>query len=292
MPIEKILFPTKFRELSFNSLESLFVLRKAGLKEVILCHIIPRKDVGFVPYGGYLKEEEERMRQEARIRFEDWQRSLSKENIKSKIVIVVGEPVPYILHIANKEKVNLVVVGKKKTIESEGSFVGSHTLQIISRIKIPVLISKYMVQFKKDEEIFTKVNDRPFETPLLITDWSEQSKRAMEFLISLNKVVEKVLVFHNLEIKDKSKEEVTQIEKECKEKLQLYCEGLNSAGIKAEPHLGAGETIEEILRISRERNASMIISGARDGDRLHEMLHTTLSHRLAKMSELPVLLIP
>ena len=90
MKIEKILFPTKFRHLALNSLEQLYPLKAAGLKEVVLCYIIPRDEVGFVPYGGYLKEEEERLRAEARIRFEDWQQSLSKQGISSKIVIEVG----------------------------------------------------------------------------------------------------------------------------------------------------------------------------------------------------------
>jgi nucleotide-binding universal stress UspA family protein len=114
----------------------------------------------------------------------------------------------------------------------------------------------------------------------------------MEFLVSLNDVIKKAIVFHNIEVKDKSKVEVNRIKKECKEGLKIYCEKLNLAGIKAEPHLGAGETLEEILRISRERNASMIVTGTRDSARLHEILHTTISHRLAKVSELPTLLVP
>ena len=61
MKIEKILFPTKFREFA-SPLESLLVLKEVGIKEVVLYYVIPREDVGFVPYGGYLKEEEERLR--------------------------------------------------------------------------------------------------------------------------------------------------------------------------------------------------------------------------------------
>ena len=58
MKIEKILFPTKFRELAFDSLESLLVLKEVGLKEVVLYYVIPREEISFVPYGGYLKQEE------------------------------------------------------------------------------------------------------------------------------------------------------------------------------------------------------------------------------------------
>ncbi|KPK36320.1 MAG: hypothetical protein AMK70_02655, partial [Nitrospira bacterium SG8_35_1] len=111
MAIKKILFPTKFRELSFNSLAQLFALKDAGLKEIILSHVISREDVGFVPFGGYLKEEEDRLREEATIRFEDWQKSLEEKGLQSKVVIKVGEPVPQILHTAEDEEADLIVVG-------------------------------------------------------------------------------------------------------------------------------------------------------------------------------------
>lgn len=295
MSVEKILFPTKFRELAFSSLESLLVLKDAGLKEIILLHVISREEVGFVPYGGYMKEEEEKRREEARIRFEDWQKTLSDKGIGSKIIIVVGEIVHEILEIAEKEKADLIVVGRKKKIGEEGIFTGSHTLQIITRSKIPTLVSKYMVQYKWNDAILTKVNDRIFDMPVFATGLSERAEQAMKFLISLKDVVKKMLVFHNIDVKIPKKHDKSLVcseEEECKKRLEVYCRELKSAGIDAEPHLGAGDTLEEILRFSRERNASMIIMGTSGRGRLDELLHGSVSHEVAKMSELPTLLIP
>lgn len=290
MAIKRILFPTKFRKLAFNSLEALFVLKKAGLKEVVLCHVIPRDEVAFVPFGGYLKEEEEKLREEARIRFEDWQKSLSDKGIESRIVTVVGEPVPQILAIAEEENVDLVVVGKKKRVGIEKSFIGSHTLEIISRSKVPTLVSKYMVQFKWNDATLTKMNERFFETPMLVTDWTGPSERALDLLISLNGIIKKALVFHDIKLKDKDDAAVD--EKECKKKLENCCKKLESAGIKAESHVGAGDVLEEILRVSRERKASMIIIGTTCKDRLHEMFQGSTSHKVTRISELPTLLVP
>ncbi len=190
MKIERLLFPTKFSELDFNSMESLLALKDVGLRDVIFYHVIPREEVGFVPYGGYLKEEEEKIREEARIRFEDWQKALADKGINSRIIIEVGEPVPNILKIAEKEKANLIVIGKKKKLGHDGHFIGSHTLQIITRSNIPTLVSKYMVQFKREGEIVTRTNDDIFKRPLLATDWSVPSERALNLLISLNGLVE------------------------------------------------------------------------------------------------------
>lgn len=295
MKIEKILFPTKFRELAFNALEQLVVLKKTGLKEVVFLYVIPREEVGFVPYGGYLKDEEERLREEARIRFEDWQKSLSAEGINSKIIVEVGSPVPNILAASEREKVGLIVVGRKKKIGPEMSFVGSHTLQLITRSKIPTLVSKYMVQFESNGESVTRVNKEIFKRPLIVTDWSEPSERALNLLMSFKGIAEKAFVCHVIGVKiskglDKSG--LYRLEKESKERLQSYCERLKSAGIDAEPHLGAGKTTLEIIRISREVDAGMIIMGTTGKDRLHELVLGSNSHRVAQMSELPTLLVP
>ncbi len=293
MAIEKILFPTKFRELAFNSLQSILVLKEGGLKEVILSRIILRDEVGFVPFGGYLKKEEEKMREEAKIRFEDWQKTLVEQGIASKVVIEVGEPVPQILEIAEKENVDLIVIGRKKRTDTEKSFIGSYTHDLITRSTFPILVSKYMVQFHWEDAELTKVNDRPFEVPLFAADWSGQSQRAAHFLISLKNVVKKVYVFHDINLKKHDVKELPAIENETRQRLDEYCRKFRDSGIEAEPHLGAGGVLDEMLRVSRERDASMIVIGNTSKDRfMNDMLQRSLSYQVAKMSELPTLLIP
>jgi nucleotide-binding universal stress UspA family protein len=126
--------------------------------------------------------------------------------------------------------------------------------------------------------------------PLLVHDWTGPSERALDLLSSLNGIVEKALVFHDIKLNDKDDAAVN--EKECKKKLDNCCKKLKSAGIKAEPHVGAGDVLEEILRISRERKASMIIIGTTCKDRLHEMFQGSISHEVTRISELPTLLVP
>ena len=296
MAIERILFPTKFRELSFDSLDPLLVLKDAGLREIILCHIIAREDVGFVPFGGYMKEEEERMVEEARIRFEDWQKSISDRGLESKIVIKVGEPVPQILHVAEDEKADMMVVGRKKETRFEHPFAGSNTLQLITRSKIPALVSKFMVCFKVDgNEVCERINNRIFDRPMLVTDWSEPCKRALGFVSAIGSVIKEALIFHDIdsrELKNYGRDEIQRIEEQSSVKLNEFCAILRNSGVKAESHLGAGDLLKEIIRISREREATMIIIGTSGKSRFSEFLHGSVSHEIAKVSELPTLLVP
>ncbi|MCL4492791.1 MAG: universal stress protein [Nitrospirae bacterium] len=57
-------------------------------------------------------------------------------------------------------------------------------------------------------------------------------------------------------------------------------------------HLSAGNDVREILSISREFGAGMIIMGTTGKDRLHELFLGSVSHRVAETSELPTLLVP
>ncbi len=297
MAINKILFPTKFRELAFDALESLFVLKDAGLSEIVFLHVILREDVGFVPFGGYLKDEEKKLEEEARIRFEDWQKSLAEMGIESRVVIKVGEPVHEILALAKKERVDMIVVGRKKRIDIEHTFIGSHTNKVITRSKLPTFVSKYMVEYKYDNVPMTKINERPFENPLVAVGGpAELSQRVIDFLKNFDGAVKKAFIFMNIDEKalgGKDESEISNIEKEYLAICQGYCDSLKSAGIDAEPHLGAGGMMDEILRVSRERKSSMIVMGNNSEHRfLENLLHRSLSYQTTKVSELPILLIP
>ena len=295
MEFKKILFPTKFRELAFNSLESILELKKAGLKEIVLTYIIPRDEVAFVPFGGYMKDEEERLREQARIRFENWQEAASAEGIESKIRIEVGNPVPKLLRIAEEEKVDLIIAGRKKRTVLGKVYIGSHTLELVRRSRVPILVSKYMVRFECEGDLITRVNDRIFTRPLLATDWSEPSEKALKLVSSFKGLADKVLVTHIIGVKiskglDKS--ELNRIEKESKERLEEYCGRLRKDGINAEPHLFSGQSAPEIIRVAREHKASMIVMGTTGKDRFKEFWLGSVSHRVTESSELPVLLVP
>jgi len=290
MSVSKILYPTAFEKLDLHCLESLLVLKNAGLREIVLCYVIPIEEVGFVPFGGYLKEEEEKLREEARIRFEDWQKTLDKAGVRSKVVIGVGKIVPQIVHVAESEGVDMVVLGKTKKSLSESFFAGSHSLEVASRLEVPSLISKYMVHYEIEGTEFTRTNDRIFENPMLAFDWAEPSERARDFIKGLSRIVKRIYIFHS--IKPDDKEKMLKDEEICKAELSKCCDVLRSAGIEAEAHVGSGEPVGEIIRFSRDRDVSMIITGTSGRRPLDELIHGSVSFQIARLSELPTLMVP
>ena len=67
---------------------------------------------------------------------------------------------------------------------------------------------------------------------------------------------------------------------------------ITDAGIKAKSILSAGKTVQEIIRLSRSRGASMIAMGRTGNDWFQEYWLGGVSHKIAELSELPVLLVP
>jgi len=295
MIFKKVLFHTHFRELALNSLKTIMELKKAGLESIVLTHIIPRNEISFVPYGGYLKETETQMKTEARIRFEDWQELLGEHGIKSHIRIEVGAPNAEILSIAEEEGVDLIVIGRKKRTLMEKVYVGSHIMDILRRSPVPVLMSKYMVQFEWEDEQLTRTNEHIFNRPMLATDWSQPSENAMKNMSALKGLTQTILVVHVIDAKltkGMDNEKRDHIEKESKSRLQNYCRTIEQFGMSAEHHLSAGKTVQELVRLSRDHKASMIVMGKTGKDWFQEYWLGGVSHQIAELSELPVLLIP
>lgn len=296
MSIKKILFATKFDEMNLEALKSLLDLKVAGLQEIILTNIIPRDSVAFVPFGGYQKEEAARLQVEARIRFEDWQDDLVRAGVAAKVVIEVGDPVPEIMKLAEAEQVDLIVCGGTRRTGVEKIFAGSRTLDLLRRAKkIPVFVSKHMVVYDPEGESPKHLNAHPFHRPLLATDWSQPSEHALDFIRALRGLVGKVDLVHVEEIKISKEWEPSEwyhIEAESRDHLRRFCQILEQTGMECEPHLAAGDKASEILRLSEELNATMIILGTTAKDRLHAFFQGSLSQEVAEASELPTLLIP
>ena len=295
MRFDTLLFHTGFRELAFNSLKSMLPLKAAGLKKVVLAHVIPREEVAFVPYGGTLKDDLEHMREKARTTFDDWIHTVDDSTLEFKQRIEVGAPNAKILEMAEAEKADLIVVGRKKRTLMEKVYVGTHVLDVLRRSTVPVLMSKYMVHYEWQGESLMRTNDEIWRRPLLASDWSDPSRRALAATLALRGLAEKVMVTHVLgrrRTKHLDPEAVQRLSAESERRLAACCREIEAAGMHGEYHLAMGRTVEEILKVSRDHDATLIVMGRTGKDWFEEYWLGGVSHRVAELSELPVLLIP
>ena len=257
MDIKKLLFVTKFNDLSYNALQSMLCLRKASLHHVVLTHVIEREKVAMHRGLGYQKSEEIKLRETANIRFIDWAENLFEQGMEVGVYIVVGNLVTKVIEAARKEKPDLIVIGRSHKGFIDQLYTGSDITEIIRQANIPVLIYKPPTD-KLD------LMDTPFERPLLATDWSPASMLALEYLLPLKGVVNKVDVIHVASDKELtgSAMEMQKVRKQSRAKLEEMVDRLVANGIEARAHVYVGDPEEEIERAAKDCQASMIVLGS------------------------------
>jgi nucleotide-binding universal stress UspA family protein len=288
MEIKKMLFVTDFEELWFDALESLMDLKKVGLNHVVFLHVIDRDKIAMHRGKGYLKSEEIKLKEIANVRFIDWAESLFEQGMEAGAHIVVGKFIPKIIAVTEDENPDLIVTGYHKQGKVQELYEGSQIMEIIHMTLKPVLVHKYMLDTGK-------INNKPFEKPLIAVDWSPASNKAINFIAGLKEIIKEVQVVHV--IAEKSMEgnsamNVQKIRKENRQKMEEICEIFRTEGIKAEEHLYVGNTVEQIEKAAYERQATMIVAGTSGKESLKEKFLGSVPRQLAEKSERPALFIP
>lgn len=288
MEIKKLLFVTRFDKLRFDALQSLMDLKKANLNHVVFLNVIERDKVAMRRGKGYEKSTEIRLREKANIRFIDWAETLFEQGMEVGVYIVVGSFAQQVIQAAEKEAVDLIVLSPDRKGRLEQLYSGSDITEIVHRAATPVLVYKYLASKGA-------LAENPFEKPLLATNWSNASKRALDYLKSLKSVIREVDVVHvasEKELKETSAMGIQKTRKESRRKLEVLCDDLEDSGIEAKPHVYIGDTIDEIDKAARECQSSMIIAGSPHKKRWKDRWGTSIAKGLAEESIFPVLLIP
>ena len=287
MDIKKLLFVTKFNDLSFNALQSILHLRTAALQHVEFAHVIEREKVAMHRGLGYQKSEEIKLRETANIRFIDWAENLFEQGMEVGVYIVVGNLVSQVIEAARKEQPDLIVIGRSNKGLIDQLYTGSDITEIIRQASTPVLIYKPPTD-KIDLE------DKPFERPLLATDWSPASLRALDYLLPLKGVIKKVNLVHVASEKDLkgSAMEIQKVRKESRAKLDEMVDRLVAKGIDARAHVYIGDPEEEIERAANDCQASLIVLGSSGKSAWAERWLGSTPRIIAEKSDYPTFIVP
>ena len=288
MDIKKLLFVTKFEELCFDAVQALLSLRKAALDHIVFVNVIERDKVAMRRGTGYQKDEEIRLRETANIRFIDWAEGLYEQGMEVGVYIVVGSLVAEVIKAAQKEEADLIVIGRSHKGMLEQFYSRSEITELIRRTSTPVLVYKPI-----PENVI--VLEKPFERPLLATDWSAASLRAIEYLKGLKYITQKIDVIHvasKKELTGSTTMEVQETRKEKRHKLEEICDILEAAGIEARSHVYIGDPVQEIEKAARECQATMVVLGSSGKAAWAEKWIGSIPRAIAEKSIYPTLLIP
>lgn len=286
--IRKLLFVTKFEELGYDAVKSLLSLREASLEHVVFMYVIERDKVSMRRGLGYQKGEEIRLKESANIRFIDWAERLFEIGMEVGVYIQVGSLAPEVARAAAKEQADLVVVGRSHKNALEQFYSGSTVTELVRRLPVPVLVYKPVPE---DPFVFGK----PFQRPLLATDWSPAGIRAVDYLIGIKPLLEEVRVVHVVDedrIEGGSVMQAQQVRKDAKARLEDICARFEAAGISARSHVYVGSPAEGVEKAAQECQATMVVLGSSSKNRWVERWIGSVPLEIAENSAFPTLLIP
>jgi nucleotide-binding universal stress UspA family protein len=287
MKIKKLLFVTKFEELGLDALQSLLSLRKAALEHVVFVNVIERERVAMRRGTGYNKEAEIRLRETANIRFIDWAENLFEQGMEVGVYIVVGSLVGEVIKAAQKEEADLIVIGRSQKGAIEQLYAGSDITELLHRTARPVLVYKYL-----SESSFAL--ETPFERPVLATDWSPASLKAVDYLKELKEVIKEIHVVHVAAQKKLSGSAmaIQKTRKKMRRQMDEICRTFEAEGIAARSHVYVGNPEQEIEKAARECQASLIVMGSSGKASWVERWLGSTPRSIAEKSAYPTLLIP
>jgi nucleotide-binding universal stress UspA family protein len=139
-----------------------------------------------------------------------------------------------------------------------------------------------------------------FEKILYPTDFSDVSKKALEYCKKLKGAgTKKVIVLHVIEM-DPNIEKVPanfrevfkkEVEQTARKAIEAIAAELKKNGFDVTVRIELGNPVKEILKVEGEENASAIVLGSHGKSNIKEILIGSVSENVIRKSRVPVLVV-
>lgn len=281
----RILVATDLSEASDCVIGSLGALRAWGGKEAILVHCLNLSEPSMVTEQlkgfawPYLKRQAD---------------SLERQGLKTRIEVAPGISHVEINRIAEERKCALVVIGSHGQTMSSQILLGGVASEVIHNLQKPVLIVRLRLRQEKDRAVCGVYRINPAGHVLFPTDFSANAELAFTYLKKIvaagSNEVTLVHVQDQSAIDRSRLEEFNRTDQERLSKMKKDLEAIGATKVNVK--LPYGVPTREILARLRDSGFSSVVMGSQGLGYISEIFLGSLSHNVARHSQIPVLLIP
>lgn len=291
MQLKSILCPIDFSDFSAAAYQHALSLAEYYKARMVAMHVVelwkyPYAD--YVAQGGDYAEFAKSMNESGEIQLREFVRKHSGHEIQPELVVRQGNASDCILGFAEKQSMEVIVMGTHGRRGFDRLVLGSVTDRVIRKASFPVLV----VSNSSQSGMTTASNGRHRLNRLLYcTDFSHNSERARGYATSLAAEYNaELIVFHVAE----NAADVARAEALLAERIQELDKLLPEAERKkftAKRAVRFGKPYEEIVRYATETQASLIIMTARGGDALDRAVFGSTTYRVIQLGPCPVLAV-
>jgi nucleotide-binding universal stress UspA family protein len=277
--INTVLVPVDFTIETEDLLGCIGEFKNAGLKKVILLHIVDiHKSQGLAPM----------FERNANERIEDYAGFARELGLETETLVVVGDVRRTIAEIADRKDADAIIMGATTKGLIQGKLLGRTTEYIARSSKKILLVEKYDV-LKEGKEVYEKACRATFSRVLVPLDFSKESMKTIEQLREFNGIIKEALFLHVIEdIKDIDL--LDEQREEAKEKLRRIQEQF--ADIKSQYFVIEGIASEEIVKLASAEDVTLILLTTRGKGVLRDLLLGSTAENVLRKTRKPVLMIP
>lgn len=273
---EKVLLPIDFSEQSLMMLDCVAELRQFGSEEVVIIHVT-QKD-------GKMTDEQMRIVRDMRGRLEE-------QGFKTRFSSIEGDPVSVIVDVAEKESVTLVAMASSGKGRTREFLLGSTSFGVIRRTAKPILLNKLEVIEDGGKTRVRKTCEFLFRTALVPIDLSTCTARMKDTLDHLSrKGLKNVVLLHVIESTKYGVKDDKRFS-EVKAKMEELKKDLQSEDFVVSTHVHYGTPAYNVLEVSREVEASLIIIGRSGKSFLKGLAIGSTSEEVIRRATVPLLVI-
>ena len=270
----KVLLATDLTPQSDNLTECLFSLCPDTETEVVLAHVFDDDDDADPDGSNYKK---------VNSRLEGYKNDLEQAGYEEVTVVtpVGDEPFEAICDAGEEHEADLLMVASHGKGFLKSTIMGSTTFDLARATTLPLFISK------EDNKDASKLLD----TILIPTDFSQKSLDCLNVVRGLREYIGNVIFVHVIE-RYRSKEEYKEKYGNAKLFLQELVDELKIFGIKADYRIGRGAASKEIVHVSRQEHASLIIIAKTGAGLVKGLVMGSTAQNVVLNSTCGILLLP
>jgi len=259
-----------------------------GCTEIILTHVVT------VLYLGGM---EGALREEGQEHLEAQKAQLESQGFTVDIQIPTGLPAQSLNEVARCHGADLIVMGSHGKSPWREAVLGCVTCAVLHNIEFPTLLLPVQVREDRPDGYCRLQGADLFRHVLYLTDFSEISARAGEYLIHLApRGLARVTVLHALDLPPSEHYPPGYQEKaeaEAREALQVMTGRLQEGGIPAvEQVFTPDRPLPAILPLLESRDISLIVMGTQGKGYIKEIFLGSVAQNVSRLAPCPVLLIP
>lgn len=288
--IENILCPVDFSEFSVKAFDYAYSLARRYDAKLYLEHVIrPLTEYSYHTPQPWMHEYYEKSRTESG---EELRKMIAKQatnSFKPEIVVEIGFPDETILDFAQKQPIDLIVMGTHGLRGADLWMMGSVTEKVIRKARCPVLaVRKPMHDFVAPKETDDPVQLRKI---LLATDFSDHGQRAFAYAISLAMEYNAELTLlhvlddipHGQELSSVTARLIHDLEAPVPPDARNWCTIKSTVRV--------GKPYQEIIQLALDSQTDLIVLGVRGRSGTGLALFGSTTYRVLQLGSAPVLAV-